>query len=222
MFFYGGKMKKIIYIILISCFIFYTSSNIYGSGFLDTVLGTGSNWFTNSTSGDTSLAEDVEDFILEDLFEMLEEIGVFIVIIAGIFLGVKYLISSSMDKAAVKESLIGYCVGVGLFALAIQIKDFVYGMLIDFSGDGDSDNMIKNIFATITPIINVIAIASVVAVGLKYMWSSSVDRAAIKNDLIRIVIGIILIYATFNIANLISEIGVAIVPKVSDLLVEVE
>lgn len=228
-------MKKIISVIFI-CFILLNTvsvNNLYAEDTVEAeetfweIIMKGFNWFSPTGNGHTDmgadengigLGESVSNFILGDLMDIIKPIANFVILACGVFLGVKYLIASSMDKAAIKDSLISYLIGVAMYGLAIGIfnmfQDIFVAINTEASTTGSIDGVISLIWSTLIPLINMIAFASIIAVGIKYMMSPATDKAKIKEDLIRIVIGIVLIMCVANIADfIIDDVGSEFFPE---------
>lgn len=66
------------------------------------------------------------------------------------------------------------------------------------------DNPLNNIFGTILTILQVLAVAGIVINGLRYMYAGSQDKGKIKQSLIYIIIGTILVFGTKIFVDIIT------------------
>ncbi len=75
------------------------------------------------------------------------------------------------------------------------------------NGNGVSkiDNAVSSIWSTVLTVLQVCAIAAVVFAGVKYMFAAADQKAEIKNGLIGLVIGAILVFAASTIVQFIID-----------------
>ena len=71
--------------------------------------------------------------------------------------------------------------------------------------DNSIQQTTKNIWATVTVIVQIFAVAAVVFAGLRYMFASSDQKADIKKGLIYLTIGAVLVFAATTIINLVAS-----------------
>lgn len=102
-----------------------------------------------------------------------------------------------------------------LFCFYFFRSELVIGTL----GDGFNENLItestlggnqakiettaNGIVGTIIYVVQVLAVAGVVIMGVRYMFSSPEKRADIKKDSINVIIGLVIVFATSFVISLI-------------------
>ena len=142
---------------------------------------------------------------------LVREIGKFVILICTIFLGIKYIFSSSEEKANFKETLPSLAVAivfVYLTDLVLQIFTNNGNGLLDIIVGKTTFEGVKNeIWGVIVPIVNVAALSGVIFAGVKYMFASSDKKADIKKQLAPLVIGIILVYSSVNVINVFINVS---------------
>lgn len=119
------KCLKIFFIILIylCCNISFT----YASD-ID-IMGTARNWINlgKKEQGSTNLAKTKTEF--NDLAGVLWELGIFVVVICGTIVGIKYMFASVEEKASIKESIQPYLIGSVIILGALGIWKFLVEFL---------------------------------------------------------------------------------------------
>ena len=83
------------------------------------------------------------------------------------------------------------------------------GVLDDVTSEDESiftafKTPINNVFGTILTILKVVAVAGIMITGVKYMYAGPSDRGQIKQSLIYIIIGTILVFGVEVVVNLIT------------------
>jgi len=68
---------------------------------------------------------------------------------------------------------------------------------------GNVENIAKNIWATASVVIQIVSVACVVFAGLRYMFASADQKADIKQGLIYLAIGAVLVFGATSIINLV-------------------
>lgn len=103
------KKKKIVSSILIILLII-TSIPVYAGADAD-IWERGKNWIKTGkvNTDETTIKSDWTAF--NDLAGILWGIGIFVVVIGGTILGIKYVFSSVEEKASIKESMKPYIIG---------------------------------------------------------------------------------------------------------------
>ena len=151
------KVKKIFYILILIIIYFFNISNVFANtnysyceltylgkyiniesnryillgdssdNTIDEVIS-GANDFLNSGGKVTHFKVDTMQGVTDLLYNIFLGFGMIIAIIVGIILGIKFMVSSSQEKAEVKESLITYVIGCvvvfgafGIWKIAIAI-----------------------------------------------------------------------------------------------------
>lgn len=85
------------------------------------------------------------------------------------------------------------------------------GELDNYAGDGGStenfDEIINKVIHIIQVVASIISVATLIAIGIKYMASSISERANYKKTMVPYIIGAILVFATSNIVALIYDLS---------------
>lgn len=76
-----------------------------------------------------------------------------------------------------------------------------------FSGNsvGKVEKVSKNIWATATVVIQILAVGAVVFAGLRYMFSAADDKADLKKEMIYLVLGAAIVFGATAIIQLITD-----------------
>lgn len=64
-----------------------------------------------------------------------------------------------------------------------------------------------NLYATITTVIQILAIVAVIFAGLRYMFASADGKADIKQQTVILIVGAILVFAAVPVLNLVQNIA---------------
>ena len=86
------------------------------------IIETAKNWITLGESGGDLSTSDWSSF--NRLASMLWGIGVFVVVIGGTIIGIKYMFSSVEEKASLKQNVIPYVIGAVIILGALSIWKF--------------------------------------------------------------------------------------------------
>ena len=215
---------KIFAVLCLGMIIFTSFCNVYaannlvtntqknkGTSFLNKIFGQGSDFFdpSNVSSGNNEIGGKINKEIKDlGIIGAVLKVGNLLFIVITSVLGVKYIFAGSAAKADIKNSLITLCFAVVFFFLAEVVYDFANGSLSTlFGGNVTYTSVEGKIWSTFRIVINLCAILGIVLIGLRYMMASANTRADIKTELIPVVVGIILVYATINIINFIIEVS---------------
>ncbi len=71
----------------------------------------------------------------------------------------------------------------------------------------------KNIWSTVIVIVQILALAAVVIAGVRYMFASADQKADIKNQLVILVLGAVLVFAASTIIGIIVKVTNEVVPS---------
>lgn len=85
------------------------SSTANGSHSIDEIISEGKNFIAQATGNKISGSN--LQAASNTLYNILLTIGIFLAVAVGMYLGIKFMVSSAEDKAKVKESLIPYIAG---------------------------------------------------------------------------------------------------------------
>lgn len=67
-------------------------------------------------------------------------------------------------------------------------------------------NVAKNIWKTLSFILQVASVGGVIFAGVRYMFASTETKADIKKSMLHLVIGLVIVFATTTIVNLIINV----------------
>ena len=123
--------KVIIIFILISIFIFLTSSSMAYS--IDNVFTDAKDFLNAGNTVESTISKTELKNTASFIFNLLKAIGIIIAIAVGIVLGIQFMVSSAEDKAKVKEALIAYCISCVVFFSAYRIWVIVISIVQDIT-----------------------------------------------------------------------------------------
>lgn len=108
-----------------------------------------------------------------------------------------------------------------IITLVLLVCFFPFNVVFGALGDGFNENLItekplegnqmnientaNGIVGNIVYVVQVLAVAGVVIMGVRYMFSSAEKRADIKKDSINIIIGLVIVFATSFVIKLIVD-----------------
>ena len=70
---------------------------------------------------------------------------------------------------------------------------------------GDVENVVNNVWGTVLTILRVLAVAAIVFAGVKYMFASAEGKADLKNGMLGLVVGAILVFGASIVVELIMN-----------------
>ena len=70
---------------------------------------------------------------------------------------------------------------------------------------GRVDDVVNNVWGTVLTVLRVCAVAAIVFAGVKYMFASAENKADIKNGMIGLVVGAILVFGASIVVQLIMD-----------------
>lgn len=214
-------MKKIYKCFFVLCFVFIIFLNINivkaaeTDASLNGIIESGSGWFRNASNGGVDRNTDLGGIFSDilgtkgsgGLLDGIFQVGNLVFVCVTIILGIKYAFTSFEGKVDVKESLIPLSIGAIFFYLAQSVYNFSKAIFNDFSTATSISTITDRIFATVATVANVCAIAAIVIMGLKYMFTSADERANLKQRMVPLIIGLGLIYASTQILGFIVSVG---------------
>lgn len=177
---------------------------------LDIVFGKGNEFFEKYYTSEDENANKFIESIFENggIIEIITTIGYLAFFIAGAILGIKYMMSGYEGKAFVKNGLVSYSIGAIFFYLSENVVNFVRDIFFrDISQASNLNTLTGTIWSTFEGIISVLMVGIVVFYGVKYMWSSSNEKADLKKGMVPMVIGAILIMCTLQILQFVVDIS---------------
>lgn len=129
------KTKKIVLIIVLVILIICSTSNYVQAGSthtLDEIIGEGQKFIDTGKNPSGGVVVPDGKNITDastTIYNILLSIGIFLAIAIGMYLGIKFMMSSAEDKAKVKEALIPYIAGCIVIFGAFGIWKLVLTLL---------------------------------------------------------------------------------------------
>lgn len=169
-------------------------------------------WFQSTQEEGNNNVSSTSLQIVNKFMDMVNYIGTAIIIIATMFLGVKYMFGSVDGKSEVKESLVTLLIACVFFFGWQYIRDII---LIGDSGtqlfiSSPSDVTYKSIFGrllgVVTVLVKVAAIAGVIYVGIRYIFAGASGKADLKGKSVNFIIGIILTFCSVTVLTIFSNV----------------
>ena len=214
---------KVIIVIMLCVTILMSFSNVLGAnntstgsdtGFsLDAILGQAQE-FSNSIKNGVDISKNGgEDGFLNirglfnGVIDMIFTIGNLIILVAIVFMGLRYVWSGAQGKSDIKESMINMSAGVIFFYLAQGIYDFLAGIFVGYATASSFDQFGKDAWATVALIAQYGSLIGLIAVGLRYMLNNADTKADIKKQLFPVILGLVLIFCVTNVATFIINVG---------------
>lgn len=205
-----SKIFAIFFIFLMmTCF----STQFVKADFLNDALSSGGEFWNMGKDNPDDFGEQINNKIWKygdssmDLIGVFKLIGNLVFFIVSIALGIKYIFSGIDGKASVKETLPSFVIGIVFFYLAETLVDFFSGIGGDIQNTTNANNVVSNVWSTVTSIGQILCIAGIVIIGLKYMLSPADKKADIKNQSVAIVIGLMLATSALPIIQFIVNVG---------------
>lgn len=171
----------------------------------DGMWSAASTWFKAiKTSDNSTQAQD----IVSEFITAINIIGTTVIVIATIILGIKYIIGSVDSKADVKESMVTLLIACIFFFAWDKISTLLFsgGRLVFTSTDDASyKSIIGRIFNFAVFVANIAAVAGVIYVGIRYIFSGASGKAELKMKSPYFIIGIILAFCAVSFLTFLSS-----------------
>ncbi len=78
-------------------------------------------------------------------------------------------------------------------------------------GIGNVNTAVSSVWSTVLTVLQICAIAAIVFAGVKYMFASADGKAEIKNGMIGLVVGAILVFAASTVVQFIIDAGNSVI-----------
>lgn len=179
-------------------------NDIFSSG--GSFLNSGKN-LSASDPFANSLKHDIFDSTGLGLIGAFSLIGNVVFLIITVVLGVKYIFSGIEGKSNVKETLPTFVIGIVFFYLAENLVNFFTDIGGQVQNTTNPNILIGSVWKTVSSIVQIVSIAGIIFIGLKYMMSPSYKKADIKNQAIAIVLGLMLVTTAVPILEFVIGIG---------------
>lgn len=206
-----NKIFAIFFLFLVmTCF----STEFVKADILNDMFTSGGN-FLNMGKADgedeESFGKKVESKIFGDsglgLTQVVKLVGNLIIFIVTIVLGAKYIFSGIEGKSIVKETLPTFVIGIIFFYLADALVEFFKDIGENVQNTTNANSLFGNVWSTVSVVLQIVCLAGLIVVGLKYMWSPADKKADIKSQTVMIVLGLMLAFSAVPILNFIVEAG---------------
>ena len=201
--------KNIIFVCVLMMFI-----NLFFCSYIDAASNTdvdsmwksATQWFKNVDSNNNS--QEATD-IINGFVGIVNVIGTTVIVIATIFLGIKYIFGSVDSKADVKESMITLLIACVFFFGWTNISKILFPgnkfILVDTVHDESYKDLVGRVFNIVIYVFNIMALLGVIYVGVRYLFSGASGRADLKAKTPFFIIGIILSFATVSFLTFLSD-----------------
>lgn len=213
------KIKKIFINVILVLVILITTMPVLNIVSADDPTGQGDDpdyfwksaggWFAEVQDKGENNVSPISIKVVNQFMDMVNYIGTVVIIIATMFLGVKYMFGSVEGKADVKESMITLLVACLFFFGWQYIRDIILYDGTNLFISSTTDTSYKYIFArllgVVTMIVKVAAIAGVIYVGVRYIFSGASGRADLKDKSVYFIIGIILTFCSVTVLTIVSN-----------------
>lgn len=167
-------------------------------------------WFEGVQQEGENNVSPISIEIVNSFMDIVNYVGTVIIIIATMFLGVKYMFGSVDGKSEVKESLVTLLIACVFFFGWQYIRDIVLmsnGTQLFISDPGDSSYklLFARLLGVVTMIVKVAAIAGVIYVGVRYIFAGASGKADLKGKSVYFIIGIILTFCSVTVLTVFSN-----------------
>ena len=167
-------------------------------------------WFDGVQKEGENNVSPISIEVVNSFMDIVNYVGTVIIIIATMFLGVKYMFGSVDGKSEVKESLVTLLIACVFFFGWQYIRDIVLmsnGTQLFISDPGDSSYklLFARLLGVVTMIVKVAAIAGVIYVGVRYIFAGASGKADLKGKSVYFIIGIILTFCSVTVLTVFSN-----------------
>lgn len=167
-------------------------------------------WFEGVQQEGENNVSPISIEIVNSFMDIVNYVGTVIIIIATMFLGVKYMFGSVDGKSEVKESLVTLLIACVFFFGWQYIRDIVLmsnGTELFISPDQNESYkaLFARLLGVVTMIVKVAAIAGVIYVGVRYIFAGASGKADLKGKSVYFIIGIILTFCSVTVLTVFSN-----------------
>lgn len=170
---------------------------------LDQILDQG-----NGLNGrdDGNFGGNIANYIKNDVVPVVGVIGNLVFAAVTVILGAKYIWSGADGKSTVKETLPTFIAAVIFFYAAESLVNVFFGATGGLN-TSSYNSLANQIIGTINNVVRYAAFGGILVIGLKYMFESADGKAKIKERLVPMVLGIVLVFSATTFVNFIITIG---------------
>lgn len=167
-------------------------------------------WFEGVQKEGENNVSPISIEVVNSFMDIVNYVGTVIIIIATMFLGVKYMFGSVDGKSEVKESLVTLLIACVFFFGWQYIRDIVLmsngtQLFISDPGDHSYKLLFARLLGVVTMIVKVAAIAGVIYVGVRYIFAGASGKADLKGKSVYFIIGIILTFCSVTVLTVFSN-----------------
>lgn len=169
------------------------------------------DWFNDvQEEGEGNVSEKSIE-IVNQFMDIVNYVGTTLIIIATMFLGVKYMFGSVEGKSEVKESLMTLLVACVFFFGWQYIRDIILigtggtQLFLVSNADHSYLNLFGRLLGVVMMIVKVAAIVGVIYVGVRYIFSGATGKAELKGKSAYFVIGIILTFSSVTVLDVFAK-----------------
>lgn len=168
-------------------------------------------WFKDVQEVGENDVSPISIKVVNRFMDIVNYVGTVIIIIATMFLGIKYMFGSVDGKAEVKESMITLLIACVFFFGWQYIRDIVLigngtQLFISDPEDYSYTILFARLLGVVTMIVKVAAIAGVIYVGVRYIFAGASGKADLKGKSVYFIIGIILTFCSVTVLTVFSNI----------------
>lgn len=170
------------------------------------------DWFNDvQEEGEGNVSEKSIE-IVNQFMDIVNYVGTTLIIIATMFLGVKYMFGSVEGKSEVKESLMTLLVACVFFFGWQYIRDIILigtggtQLFLVSNDDASYKNLFGRLLGVVIMIVKVAAIVGVIYVGVRYIFSGATGKAELKGKSVYFIIGIILTFSSVTVLTVFANV----------------
>ena len=198
--------------LLLLIFVISFCVNVFLNNYVYAAEGSVSEMWTKATSWfkevDTNNNSSQAINIINEFAGIVNVVGTTAIVMATIFLGIKYIFGSVDSKADVKESMITLMIACVFFFGWNNIKQILFPLnsfVLISNSDTSYQDLVGRVFNIFVYGANIAAIIGVIYVGVRYLFSGADGKADLKGKSIYFIIGIILSFATVSFLTVVSN-----------------
>ena len=173
------------------------------------------------------------DEITGSAFKTLKVVANFVAIAGLVFVGLQYMMSSADKKADIKTKMFPIVIGLVFVFCSVQVLSLIIDSgesILNTGGDVNYETstninsategqelasistIFKNLWANVIPVVQVLAILTIVISGIRYMLSPADAKSEIKQSTTNLLIGAILVFSAVSVAQFIVSAAKEIIP----------
>lgn len=169
------------------------------------------DWFNDVQEEGQGNVSEKSIEIVNQFMDIVNYVGTTLIIIATMFLGVKYMFGSVEGKSEVKESLVTLLVACVFFFGWQYIRDIILigtggtQFFLADNGDNSYEELFGRLLAVVMMVVKVAAIVGVIYVGVRYIFSGATGKAELKGKSAYFIIGIILTFSSVTVLTVFAN-----------------